>query len=216
MMAGMARTKNQGKRRAQVVEAAQRAIVKRGIGSVRLHDVATEAGLTSGAVLYYYDEISSLFSEVHQQAIERFCVAREDAVNAQADPYDKLVAAIRCGLPTGPGDDLVRTLYEFEGPALRDRAIGALNTAYFERQVSIYNTIITGGQATGAFHPATATRAIARNIVALEDGYGFYVMLPSSDITASDAQALILAYAESALGLTAPAKREDRNSAPAG
>ena len=102
MMVGMARTKNQGKRRAQVVEAAQRAIVKRGIGSVRLHDVATEAGLTSGAALYYYDEISSLFSEVHQQAIERFCVAREDAVNVRPIRTTSSSPPSAAACPPGP------------------------------------------------------------------------------------------------------------------
>lgn len=198
----MARTKNQGERRRQIVAAAQRAVVKRGLAGVRLRDVADEAGLTAGAVLYYYDELETLLLEAHHRAIERFCRDREAAVDAAADPREKLVAAVRAGLPTGPDDELVRMLYEFEGPAFRNRTFGALNHAYFERQVGIYHAILATGQATGIFRLTAAARVIARNLVALEDGYGFYVVLEDSDIDTAGAEQLILSYAQSATGAT--------------
>jgi AcrR family transcriptional regulator len=196
----VARTKNQSERRSQIIAAAQRAIVKHGLSSVRLRDVASEAGLTSGAVLYYFTELDTLFLEVHQQAHERFCRLREDAVNAVEDPYEKLRVALRRGLPTGPDDELVRALYEFEGKAFRDRTFSALTRSYFERQVSIYHSIIAAGQASGVFQPTAPVRTIARNLVALEDGYGFYVVLDDHDIDASTAEQLILTYAHAALG----------------
>lgn len=196
----MARTKNQGERRQQIVAAAQRAIVKHGLSSVRLRDVADEAGLTSGAVLYYFKELDALLLEVHLQAQERFCRQREDAVDGIADPYGKLRVAVRCGLPTGPDDELVRALYEFEGKAFRDRTFAALTQSYFERQVSIYRSILAVGEAAGVFTPTAPVRAIARNLVALEDGYGFYVVLEDNDLDADAAEQLIMSYAYAALG----------------
>lgn len=196
----MARTKNQGERRSQIVAAAQRAIVKHGLSSVRLRDVADEAGLTAGAVLYYFTELESLLIEVHHQAQQRFCRLREDAVDAVDDPWEKLVVALRCGLPTGTDDELVRALYEFEGKAFRDKTFAALTNSYFERQVSIYHSIIVAGQAAGVFHPTAPIRTIARNLVALEDGYGFYVVLDDHDIDAAAAEQHILSYAHAALG----------------
>jgi AcrR family transcriptional regulator len=200
----VARTKNQGERRAQIIAAAQRAIVKHGLSSVRLRDVADEAGLTSGAVLYYFTELDALFLEVHQQAHERFCRLREYAVNAVEDPYEKLRVALRRGLPTGPDDELVRALYEFEGKAFRDRTFSALIRSYFERKVSIYESIIAAGQASGAFQPTAPARTIARNLVALEDGYGLHVVLDDHEIDTSTAEQLILSYAHAALGHPAP------------
>jgi AcrR family transcriptional regulator len=195
----MARTRDQGERRRQLVAAAERAVLKRGLGGVRLRDVADEAGLTSGAVLYYY-ELEDLLRETHNRAIERFCRLREEAVDRIDDPRGKLVACLRGGLPSGPDDALVRLLYEFEGAALRSRAYGALNSAYFERQVGIYHAILVTGEALGAFSLAAPARVIARNLVALEDGYGFYVVLTDSDIDAATAERLILTYAETATG----------------
>jgi DNA-binding transcriptional regulator YbjK len=196
----MARTRNQGERRRQIVAAAHRAVVKHGPAMVRLRDVADEAGLTSGAVLYYYDELETLLLEVHHRAVERFCRAREAEVDAADGAAAKLIAALRCGLPTGTDDELVRVLYEFEGPAFRNRTLGALHHAYFERQVGIYHSIIAAGAASGEFRLTAPARVIARNIVALEDGYGFYVVLEDSDIDRESAEQLILSYAETATG----------------
>src|SRR5437764_14822548 len=117
----MARPKDQGARRQQLVAATERVVLARGAASVRLRDVAEAAGLTSGAVLYYYDELDHLLAETRQRAVERFCRQREDAVDACPDPREQLRAAINCGLPSGPDDELVRLLYELDGQAIRDR-----------------------------------------------------------------------------------------------
>jgi len=197
----MARTKDQVERRRQLVAATERAVLKRGLRGVRLRDVADEAGLTSGAVLYYY-ELEDLLLETHNRAIERFCRLREEAVDRIDDPRGKLVACLRGGLPSGPDDSLVRLLYEFEGAALRSRAYGALNSSYFERQVGIYHAILVTGEAVGVFSLSAPARVVARNLVALEDAYGFYVVLTDSDIDAATAEHLILTYAETATGAT--------------
>ena len=196
----MARTRDQGERRRQLVAAAERAVLKHGIGGVRLRDVADEAGLTSGAVLYYYEELDDLLLETINRAMERFGRLREEAVDRIDDPRAKLIACLRGGLPSGPDDALVRLLYEFEGAALRNRAYGALNSAYFERQVGIYHSVLVAGEAGGVFTLSAPARVVARNLVALEDGLGFYVVLEDSDIDVHKAERLILTYAEAATG----------------
>lgn len=200
----MARTKNQGERRQQLVAAAERAVLKRGASSVRLRDIADEAGLTSGAVLYYYDEIDDLLIEAHNRAIERFCRQREDAVEAITDPREQLVAAVRGGLPVGADDELVKLLYEFDGQGMRRRGYGTLSRAYFDRQVAIYQSILVAGEAGGLFQLTAPARTIARNIVALEDGYGFYVVLPGTGIDIAEVERLVLSYVETATGCAMP------------
>ena len=190
-------------------------MVKHGPSLVRLRHVADEAGLTTGAVLYYYDEFETLLMEVHHRAIERFCRVREAEVDAADGAAAKLLAALSCGLPTGPDDELVRVLYEFEGPAFRNRTLGALHHAYFERQVGIYHSIIAAGAATGEFRLTAPARVIARNIVSLEDGYGFYVVLEESDIDRAAAEQLILSYAEVATGASFGVARDGRMRADA-
>jgi AcrR family transcriptional regulator len=110
-----ARTRDQGERRRQLVAAAERAVLKHGSGGMRLRDVADEAGLTSGAVLYYYKELDDLLLETINRAIERFGRLREEAVDRIDDPRAKLIACLRGGLPSGPDDALVRLLYGVRG-----------------------------------------------------------------------------------------------------
>src|SRR5436309_13065775 len=100
----MARPKRQDQRRAELVEAARTAVLERGMLGLRLRDVAERAGLTSGAVLYYYPTLTGLLEEVQRAAVERFCDRREEAVAGQSDPRRRLRGMIGSGLPSGPDD----------------------------------------------------------------------------------------------------------------
>ncbi|MDQ1598722.1 MAG: hypothetical protein QOD68_196 [Actinomycetota bacterium] len=194
----MARPKDQDRRRGQLIAATERAVLRKGAASVRLRDVADEAGLTPGAVLYYYGELDSLLVETHSQAGERFCRQREELIDSIPDPRDQLRAAVRAGLPTGPDDELVRLLYEFDGQGTRRPGYGRISREYFARQVAIYHSILVAGSAAGHITQTAAPRDNGRNQVALEDGYGYYVVLVDSGIDAAQAEALILGYAEAA------------------
>jgi DNA-binding transcriptional regulator YbjK len=196
----VARIKDQVRRRGELIAAAERAVLRKGAGAVKLRDVADEAGLTPGAVLYYYDELDSLLVETHSQAAERFCRQREELIDSIDDPRDQLRAAVRAGLPTGPEDELVRLLYEFDGLGTRQPGYARLSREYFARQVAIYHSVLVAGQAAGLFHLTAPARDVGRNLVALEDGYGYYVVLPDSGIDVASAERLILGYAETATG----------------
>lgn len=203
----MARPKDQKQRRQDLVDATARAVLRKGLGAVKLRDVAEEAGLTSAAVLYYYDQIDELLVETHRRAVERFCSQREDAADAIEDPRQRLAVAVRGGLPTGPEDSLVRLIYQFDSQGMTNPSYGAHSRAYFERQVAIYHSILVAGSAAGVFKLTAPARVIARNLVALEDGYGYYVAVPGTEIDTATAERYILSYAEVATGcqLTRPA-----------
>lgn len=159
------------------MSAASRVIARRGIGAVRLRDVADEAGLTSGAVLYYYDDLTDLFVEVYQDAIERFCGERQAVVDAEPDQGRRLGVALHAGVPTGPDDVGCRVLYEFETQTFQSTTCAALMTSYVERQVALYQSLLEVGERTGTFRLTEPAPAVARNVVALEDGHGIYVLL---------------------------------------
>jgi hypothetical protein len=81
--------------------------------------------------------------------------------------------------------------------------------AYVERQVAMYTGILEAGAATGAFRLAGDARTVARNIVALEDGQGLYVLMDRDDPAAVERR--ILAYAAAATGI--PPERLTRRTA---
>jgi DNA-binding transcriptional regulator YbjK len=177
----VARTRDQTRRRQELVSAAATLVSRKGLAGVRLRDVADAAGLTSGAVLYYYDGLDELFTAAYDRAIERFCRQREHAIAEIADPAKRLATAIRMAIPSGPDDYEIRLLYELEPVAFRDQACAALMSAYIERQVAMYAAILEVGAATKVFDLAHDARTIARNLVSLEDGQGLYVLMGRDD-----------------------------------
>ncbi|MEU7001442.1 helix-turn-helix domain-containing protein [Nonomuraea sp. NPDC046570] len=194
----MATRKSREARRVDLIEAARRAIVRHGIDGVQLAHVAEEAGLTSGAVLYHYPNIGDLLIEAHHAGVERFYEQRMRQIAAIKDPAEKLVKTIRSGLPTGPLDPDVRLLNELGGAAGRDRVYGVLLTTLYDRQVSMYQSILDTGSALEVFTLSSDSLTISRNLVALEDAYGYRITARHPVIGPEEAVELILSYARAA------------------
>ena len=189
----MPRPKNQARRRHELVSATSDVIAEKGLAAVRLRDVAEAAGMTSGNVLYYYDGLNQLFFAAYERAIERFCVEREEAVAEAGAPAAQLAVALRLGVPRGPEDTEIRLLYEFEAVAFRSRACAELMASYVARQVDMYERILREFDAVG--YPRDA----ARNIVALEDGHGVYVL--TGQVAPAELERLLLAHATAITGV---------------
>jgi DNA-binding transcriptional regulator YbjK len=194
----MPRPKDQARRRLELVTAASDVVARKGLAGVRLRDVAEAAGMTSGNVLYYYDGLDELFFAAYERAIERFCVEREAAVARLRKPARKLATALRLGVPTGPEDTEIRLLYEFEAVAFRSPACADLMAGYIARQVDMYAGILEDGAAAGDFELAGEPRRLARNIVALEDGHGVYVL--TGQVPPRELEALLLEHGEAVTG----------------
>lgn len=190
----MARPKNQGARRTQLLEAAGRAVVERGVSDVGVRDVAAAAGMAPGSITYYYPSLPGLLLEVYGEAVERFCTDRWALVDAVTDPRERLILVIRSGVPQRPDDPLVRLLYEFSAHAIRNPSDRAIWTSLFDRQVALYQTILETGESLGVFRLTCSARSAARNLVALEDAYGFHI-IAGGTVDYEGAVALILAYA---------------------
>ena len=143
--------KGRADRRLDLIAAAHRAIIRYGTEGVHLNHVAEEAGLTSGAVLYHYPRLGELLVDAHHAGMERFYEQRLKRINGMRDPAEKLVVTIRSGLPHGPDDPDVRLLNELGGAAARNRMYALLLTTLYDRQVSLYQSILDTGAALGTF-----------------------------------------------------------------
>jgi AcrR family transcriptional regulator len=195
---GVAKRKSRSDRRLDLIEAARKAIVRHGIDGVQLSHVAEEAGLTSGAVLYHYPNLSDLLVEAQHAGMERFYEQRMRRLADFTDPAEKLVVTIRSGLPTGPLDPDVRLLNELGGAAGRNWVYGVLLSSLYDRQVSMYQAILDTGAALGVFRLSSDSLTIARNLVALEDAYGYRITARHPVIGPDEAAELILSYARAA------------------
>lgn len=202
----MATAKQQ--RREKLFTAAQRAVVAHG-ADVRLKDVADMAGLTSGAILYHFPDVQSLLLEANRAVMERFYDNRMRAIQGLSSPAEKLVVTIEHGLPVDADDEDVKVLCALGGAASRYPAYAAMLTSLYDRQVAMYQVILESGAAAGDFDLQTSSETISRNIVALEDAYGYRMVARHSTIDYSVATDLILDYARLATNhpLDTPVRR---------
>lgn len=198
----MARPSTQDSRRAALVTAALDAAGEHGLRQLSLADVARRAGLTRGAVLYYYEDLDALLVEAHRAGVARFCDARDALVAAAASPGEQLGVAIAAGLPSGPDDALMRLLYEFDVLAGTSALHDQLVEAMYLRQLATYRGVLSRGVAAGVFALRLPEESLATNLVALEDAYGLHVVGGNSLITVESAAAEMRALA-AALGAPA-------------
>lgn len=192
----MARPKRQDARRADLVEAALSAVSEHGLRSISLTDVAQQAGLTRGAILYYYSDLDSLLVEAHRAGVERFCDARDEIIAGLTDPGEQLAVAIREGLPDGPDDALMRLLYEFDILAGSSSLHDELVEKMYARQISTYTGVLERGIATKLFAPELDVPTLAMTLVALEDAYGLHIVGGNSLIDVGGAERAMRRVAE--------------------
>lgn len=198
----MARTR--ADRRASLLLAAQRAVAKHGV-DVPLKQVAAEAGLTSGAVLYHFPDVQTLLVEANRAGMERFYDERLRAIEDITEPDRRLVVTIESGLPVDSDDLAVKQLCELGGAAGRYPTYAVLLTSLYDRQVAMYQVILESGAAQGTFTLTSPSRTVARNIVALEDAYGYRVVARHPSIDSAAAVELVLDYARVTTGHPLPA-----------
>jgi AcrR family transcriptional regulator len=200
------RRKDQAERRSQIVRAARAVLLERGAVGVRVKDIAARAGIAPSTLLYYYPELDELLLEVSRGAISRYAEVRTAEVDKVEGAAAQLLTAIRLGIPTGPGDEESRVLYELDAFTGSSPAFAVLSAAYFDRQVSLYSAILRAGAASGEFRLEAPAERIAAGIVALEDGLGLQVVLGHPGVDAAEAERILLTYASAVTGLeSAPA-----------
>jgi len=198
----MARKKDQAARREQLVSATIELIADRGIEALTLAAIADRVGVSHRLVAYYYADLESLVQEAHEAAVERYYWARLQALDQVADPQQRLLQLIRSGLPGQQDRQLSQVLNELSANASRSRVHARLMSQLFDREVCLYLSVLQEGQSAGAFRLSQPALTLARNLVALEDAYGFHLLAKVSSIDASAALGALVGYARTATGAT--------------
>ncbi len=104
----------------------------------------------------------------------------------------QLRLAISLGVPTGPDDEESRLLYELDAFVGSSPAFRVLSSAFFDRQVALYEQVLEGGAASGVFELAAPADSLARGIVAMEDGLGLQVVIGHPGLDNAAAERILL------------------------
>lgn len=176
------------------------AIRDRGVGSLRIRDIASVAGVSTGTVHYHFDDLDAVLYEVHTLACDRFFADRMRVVAGVEDARTKLANMITTGLPASKDDAVVVALYEIDLYRRGDPVHELLGRALFDRQVALYFGILELGQSQGHFRLREPALDIAHNLVALEDAYGMHIILGNHSLPVARCVELIIGYARCATG----------------
>lgn len=170
-----------------------------GVQATRLRQVAKEAGLSTGSILYYFTGFDEVLVAAVRTVGDEYCTARQERIDREPDPTSALLALIELGLPDVLGD-AVRVVYQASGLISLHPEVVPVLAEMNERQLELYSQVIERGVIIGEFKPTADARVIARSALALEDAFTLY-LLSGYGVDAASARAHIRGYLRSALTL---------------
>lgn len=197
----MARRKDQAARRELLISATLTTIATHGLAGATMKNIAEEAGISSRLVAYYYPELESLIEAAHQAATDRYYWSRQHDLKGDLSATDKLARLMYSGLPRGKDVLLSQALDEISVSASRSPMHSTLMTLLFDREVSLYSSVLEVGRALGEFTLTDTVDLVARNFVTLEDALGLHLLACNSSMTIERAEQQLASYALSATGV---------------
>lgn len=141
-------------KRAELVAAAVRVVMREGIGAASDRAVAQEAQISVGSVLYYFSGIDELLRRTVESVMDRYFAQRLHVLASFGTAAQRLSQLIDLGVPDDIGEDLSR-LYKSIALKPTNSEDLALYEGLYKRQVSLYLSIIETGQENGEFTPGT-------------------------------------------------------------
>lgn len=173
----------------RILESALACIMERGYHSTTVADIAEDAGVTKGAVYFYFENKSALFMALLEE-IEALIVGELEAKMAAAGvaPVHQLVAAIHAQglLAANRSNHLVVftiALVEFRGTG--DPIEHRLRQIY-DHLRQVIEGIIVRGQEAGQFNIGLTPSALTSIVLALEHGTLLEWYLRSSEMNGGD------------------------------
>jgi AcrR family transcriptional regulator len=178
----------QGKDRHQeILEAAARVITDRGLAETRISDIAEQAGVSPGLILYYFESKDRLLAEALTFANDQFYLRTSREIRRIPSAKDQLRRVIDLSVPGylpeyGRLDEWALWI-EVWVRALRDPEMAKDREALDQRWRSQLAEIIRGGQSSGEFSSAEDPDELALRIAALMDGLAIQVIMDDSEVT---------------------------------
>jgi AcrR family transcriptional regulator len=181
-------TVKQGKDRHQeILDAAARVITDRGLAETRISDIADQAGVSPGLILYYFESKDRLLAEALTFANDQFYLRTSREIRRIPSAKDQLRRLIDLSVPGylpeyGRLDEWALWI-EVWVRALRDPEMAKDREALDQRWRSQLAEIIRGGQSLGEFSSSEDPDELALRIAAIIDGLAIQVIMDDSEVT---------------------------------
>jgi AcrR family transcriptional regulator len=157
-------------RRQQILDAAETVFAKRGFAQARMDDIVSEAGLSKGALYWYYKSKDAIILALLHRVFGREFKKAEALIDAPDSAGERLTAFMRATLGDIAGmRHLLPIGYEFMALAARRKAVRETIGNYYQRYQSLLSRIIRQGVDSGEFRQLDPEET-AMLIIALAEG----------------------------------------------
>ena len=174
-------------RHQEILDAAARVITERGLAETRVSDIAEQAGVSPGLILYYFDSKDRLLAEALTFANDQFYLRTSREIRRIPSAKEQLRRMIELSVPGllpefGRLDEWALWI-EVWVRALRDADMAKDREVLDERWRTQIADIVRAGQASGEFTVAEDADELALRLACLIDGLAIQVVLNDSKVT---------------------------------
>ena len=185
----------------QILEAACRAIVERGLSATRIADIAAAARVSTGTVHYYFATKDEVLVAALKWASGRL-FARIEEPDSDDAASERLARLLAVSVPyPGPARDEYVLWIELWLRVLHQPDLLAQCEAFSAQWRGYFHAIVRDGVARGEFRPAAEPDAVAERLVAFVDGVGFETALGYRWTSPERMHARIAEFAAEQLGV---------------
>jgi AcrR family transcriptional regulator len=174
-------------RHQEILNAAARVITDRGLAETRISDIAEQAGVSPGLILYYFESKDRLLAEALTFANDQFYLRTSREIRRMPSAVDQFRRLVELSIPGYLPDygrlDEWALWIEVWVRALRDAEMAKDREALDERWRSQIAEIVRAGRESGEFTSGTDADEVALRLACLIDGLAIQVVLNDSRVT---------------------------------
>jgi len=174
-------------RHQEILDAAARVITDRGLAETRISDIAEEAGVSPGLILYYFESKDRLLAEALTFANDQFYLRTSREIRRIPSARDQLRRLIDLSVPGYLPEfsrlDEWALWVEVWVRALRDPEMAKDREVLDQRWRSQLADLIRGGRSRGEFTSTEDADELALRLATLIDGLAIQVILNDSEVS---------------------------------
>jgi len=201
MSAGSPKSKDRHK---EILEAAAMVITDRGLAETRISDIAEQAGVSPGLILYYFESKDRLLSEALTYANDQFYLRTSREIRRIPSAREQLRRLVDLSVPGylaeyGRLDEWALWI-EVWVRALRDADMAKDREVLDQRWRAQIADIVRVGQASGEFTASEDAEELSLRLAAAIDGLAIQVIMNDSAVTTERMHRTCMAVAALVLG----------------
>jgi AcrR family transcriptional regulator len=157
-------------RRDQILQAATVVFARLGFHKARMEDIVKEAGLSKGAVYWYFDSKDEIITTILDRFMDRELENFQQISQAEGPIPDRLMTMVKLlAREVEAIEDLMPIIYEFYAVAAREESVRKTIQRYFESFSTLLEGVIQVGIERGELR-SVPLKETALSLVSLMEG----------------------------------------------